>query len=74
MRRYTFTLDLEVTDTARLHEAAKARLIEDERGLFNDPIDHVRIEKQLGTPEDPNIPACIEVMFDPGESSVTPLA
>jgi len=58
---YTFTQDLEVTDTGALYAAARARLIED----HEDPGD---LAEQLGTPEDPNIPACIEAVMDPGES------
>jgi hypothetical protein len=33
MRRYTLTLDLQVTDPADLYEAARARLIEDNEKL-----------------------------------------
>jgi hypothetical protein len=58
---YRFTQDLEVTDTGALYAAARACLIKDlgDRGV---------VEGLLGTSKDPNIPACIEAVMDPGES------
>ena len=57
--RYRFELDVMVTDVARLYESARERVIED--GLeWGDSIGGEELAAQLGTPEDPNIAACVE--------------
>jgi hypothetical protein len=71
--RYTSTQDLEVTDVARLYEEAKARLINDERELSPDlPADLAVIEHLIGTPRDPDVRACLEVLLDPDETPPDP--
>jgi hypothetical protein len=67
--RYTFTLELEVSDAARLYEAAKALAIEDKRELSGPGREDIKaVEEMLGTPENINVRACIEMMLDPGKS------
>ena len=61
--QYRFELDVLVTDVARLYELARERVIED--GLeWGESIGDEEVAEQLGTPQDPNIAACVETLFE----------
>lgn len=55
--RYAITFDVSVVDLTRLYQAALARGIEDPT-----------IADFIGTAEEPNIEACLQMLYDPGVS------
>ncbi len=61
---YTVSMDVTVHDEQALWDAAAVAYVEDAGS-------HVllsEIEDLLGTREEPDIPACLQMLLDPGES------
>jgi hypothetical protein len=59
----TFKIDLRIFDKAALYSAARERYI---RECGNRPPKRKDISEMLGTKRDPDIAACLVMLFDPG--------
>ena len=68
MQKFTFMLEVTVTDAARCYEAAREKIIEDGRE-WGELISDEQVAAQIGTAEDPNIAACVEALFEPPTDS-----